>query len=282
MLQRPRKGSLADKASTFFVEEIQDDKTHKCIIGNCSKRLVGTKNHNLVSHIKCMHADIYAKFINPQRDAKYYAKMRLRFIQNCVEIIAVNGRPFSYLNDSGFLQIIQEKLDELKDAGYGVELHTNNYEEIKANIRQLSNKIDNEIKLELKGRYFAIMLDIAKKNNISFLGISAEFIINDTITIRSIGMNEIKGAHSAQNIKDMLINCLTKFGVTMRQVISVTTDNGTNLLAMVNLLNEEEAAVLSNDGDLNDDVQEASETQGANSSTQADVRTGEDVRTSNF
>lgn len=256
------------------------DKTHKCTIAGCSKRLVGTKNHNLVAHIKSQHEEIYSKFINPKHNENYYKILRLKFIQSCCEIIAINGRPFSSLDDSGFTKIIQEKMDELNNAGYGVKLRTNDYAEIKNYIYSLAEKINNHIKLELKDQYFSLMLDIAKKNDKSFLGISAQYLLNGSIKIRSIGMCEITQAHTARHIKEILIGCLAKFDLTIRRVISITTDNGANLLAMVNLLNEEDFAVLNNDDDDDDSSEvEGPETrqQGTNTLTQNDVGTSEDV-----
>lgn len=276
MLPRARPNSITNKALSYFVEERFGEKTHICKIEGCSKRLNGGKTHNLVAHIKSVHHDIYKKYIRPELDESYYKKIRLELLQNLSDIVTVSGRPFSYLNDSGFLKIIQEKLDELKNAGHGIELHSNNYEEIKNYIQLVTDKINNRIKMELNGRYFAIMLDIAKKNNKSFLGISAQYIFNGCITIRSLGMKQIKGAQTAQNIKTILNDCLSKFGVTLQQVISITTDNGSNLLAMVKMINDEELAVLDIDEDSQEDDEGTSTIQG-NELVQANDETANSV-----
>lgn len=197
MLQKPRSGSISEKVSSYFIEERFGDNTHKCTINDCTRRLNGKKNHNLVAHVKSVHNDIYRKFVRPELDESYYMKIRLELIQKLTEIVTVNGRPFSYLNDSGFTKIIQEKLDELKIAGHGIDLHSNNYTEIKTYIQLVADKINNRIKAEL-------------------------------------------------------IDCLSNFDVTIRQVISITTDNGSNLLAMVNILNDEELEILLNEDDLHE------------------------------
>lgn len=101
-----RSGSMNERA-IFFFEEITDSdssKTHRCLIEGCRRLVAGTNLNGLVSHLKSCHNDIFTKKIligNQHKTPAYYARQRLLFIQNCVEIVTINARPFKYL-DCGF------------------------------------------------------------------------------------------------------------------------------------------------------------------------------------
>lgn len=49
------------------------------------------------------HKQVYKDEIDPDYSNEHSASLkRMKLMQNLVEIVTVNGRPFSYLLDSGF------------------------------------------------------------------------------------------------------------------------------------------------------------------------------------
>lgn len=101
-------------------------------IDGCGKLIDGKNIANLVSHIKHTHILIYAEKLNPVAvDAKSLDLKRLELIQACVEIVTVNGRPFNCLTDSGFQNLISDKLHELEDNGKAFKIDLNHYDELK-------------------------------------------------------------------------------------------------------------------------------------------------------
>lgn len=244
-VNKPRPGSMSERALTFFnrITVEGSNKTHQCNIGDCGNLIVGTKLSNLVAHIKSCHTVIYNNdihILNNNKRPAYYAKKRLVFIQNCVEIVTVNARPFKYLLDSGFKKIVYEQLKELAEGNCGIDLNSENLTEIKKYIENTATKIVEQIKMEVKNKMLSVMVDIATKNNKSLIGISLQYILNGAIKVRSIGMIEMKELHTASYILQLLKACLSSYDISSKQVMSITSDNASNMIAMMNTFNDEE------------------------------------------
>ena len=45
--------------------------------------------------------------------------------------------------------------------------------------------------------------------------------------------------HSAINLKKLVLECLQKYNIYPRHIYSVTSDNGSNLIKMVKIMDEE-------------------------------------------
>lgn len=159
------------------------------------------------------------------------------FIQNCVEIVTVNARPFRILSDSGFKKLVFEQLQELEQGNCGINLSNENFPEIKTYIVNVSKKIIEQIKVEAKNKMVSLMVDIATKNNKSLIGISLQYIVRGNILVRSIGMIEMKESHTAVYISKLMKECLTLYNISTKQIISITSDNASNMIAMVNHFN---------------------------------------------
>jgi hypothetical protein len=89
------------------------------------------------------------------------------------------------------------------------------------------------------------MVDIASKNHKSLLGISIQYVLNDVIVVRSIGMVQLNSSHTARYILQAMNNCLNLYGITHQQVISITTDNAANMILMTKLFDENTGQFLS-------------------------------------
>lgn len=244
MLRKSQKNSKTEKAQRYFTQIDLDNnenprkKTHKCNIPNCEKYLNGENPSNLVTHLRYCHKQIYEEIIGPEKSAAYYLKKSLKFIQNCAELVAINGRPFSSLQDSGFRKFVDNDFNELKEAGYAVDLRDKL--EIKKYITELANKIKSTIKIESKERFVSLMVDIGSKNSRSFLGISVQYLINGLICVRCLGTIQLKHSHTAVYVKEVITDCLLLFDISVDQIASITTDNGANMLAMIDLFNSDD------------------------------------------
>lgn len=74
------------------------------------------------------------------------------------------------------------------------------------------------------------MVDAAKRNGRAIFGISIQYKYEAVVTI---GMCELKDSYTADYLADVLVAVLAKYGITLAQVLSITTDNGANMIAMV-------------------------------------------------
>lgn len=199
---------------------------YKC--KECSKDINGTKPSNLDLHLQ-KHEEIYSKI----SDDDIIERKRLKLLLDCVEFIAVDGNPFSRLQGSGLLSMLEKTLKELEQAGRGVNLTRAELIEVKEMLHTTAENIREKIRGELKNRLFSLMIDITTKRRRSILGVSAQFIDNGKHVIRSIGMLELNESHTGEYLAKIICGLLIEYGVNPQQVISITTDNGANVVKMV-------------------------------------------------
>lgn len=222
-----------------FLYENDKGVFYKCLISDeCeSKQFNGRKKYNLVAHAKT-HTIFFAK--NYITEAAITAQMpykRLHFIQACAEMVTVNGLPVCTLNKSGFREVVADKVQELKDAKWGDGL-VGHCPAIKEHISYLSSEIIKTVKEEVNGKFVSLMVDTATKFRRSILGLSLQFLSGTSIVIRSIGMVHLYSSRTSKHIADTILDQLKLFGIQIWQIISITTDNASNMTAMIDQCNQ--------------------------------------------
>lgn len=222
-----------------FLYENDKGIFYKCVISDecAAKQFNGRKKNNLVAHART-HRTFFAE--NYKAEAATILQMpykRLHFIQACAEMVTVNGLPFSALNKSGFRKAVADQLQELKNANYGDGL-VGKCPAIKDHISYLSSEIIETVKEEVNGKFVSLMVDTATKFRRSILGLSLQFLSGTSIVIRSIGMVHLDSSHTSKYIADKILDQLKLFGIHIWQIISITTDNATNMTAMINTCNQ--------------------------------------------
>lgn len=236
-LNDKKNGSQNARALEFFEEQPMSKpgvKMFKCKI--CNEEKNGKTTKNLVTHLEHKHYEIYERSVKISTEKKSYCEKRLELIQNCVERVTVNKEPFNSLLKSGFMKIIANKLQKLEKSGFGITFDRNL--NVKEHLHATADKIRGKLKIEMKGSLISISADIVTKNHRSYLGIYAQHILNNEIVVRCIGMEELHEAHTGFYLSEVIRKCLKEYDVDVSQIISVTTDNGRNMIKMIEQLNE--------------------------------------------
>lgn len=235
-----REATICEKSLTFFEqppdEKIENGKQvlrYKCKL--CDQYKNGTKMGNLSNHLETMHPSAYSTITNQKESLPI---KRLRILQNAVEIVSVNGRSFQHLLDSGYQKGIRNKLKKLQEANLGINFSNRNLFEVKEHLSVMAEKVRAKIKDEVRERVMSLMVDIVTKNKRSILGISVQYIINGKLKIRSLGMIELKARHTGKYLAELAIARLQIFGIDKRQILTITTDNGKNVLKMIRDIND--------------------------------------------
>lgn len=201
----------------------------------CKHELVGTNNTNLTSHMTSKHT---ALFSSACEGDDFIAYKRQKLLFDCVQLVSVNGRVFNSLNDSAILAMNEEKLEELRWAGQELSLKNPNLPEVKSLLHIVSEHIRDKVQIETKCLPLCLMIDIGTCCKRSFLGIRVQFILNGKLGFRSIGMVELRDAHTGIYLAKVIIEQLKVFDINIRQIITITTDNGANVLKMVRDIDE--------------------------------------------
>lgn len=226
---KKRKINKTEKSRTFFdflaTENSKDFYTCKI----CKNKVNGTKNSNLVSHLQ-KHEDVFADLCSEDADIE---KKRLNLLLNCVELVTVNGRAFKCLNDSAILSMNEGLLNELKLVGRELKLHDKDLTEVKLMVLDVAKKVCEAIRLEVKGIPLSLMVDIGSNGGRSFLGMTVKANANGKSIVPRLGLIELHSSHTAEYLADVIVKRLKEFGIDLRQILTITTDNGSNMLKMV-------------------------------------------------
>lgn len=232
--RRATKPPMTEKSMQYYKVAECSESTLKCKCLLCpedARLLNATTASNLNNHLKSVHTTLYnEKIVDRIKDP--LPIKRLRLLQNAVEIVGKNGRPFNWLLDSGYKAGIKNKLDKLKSAGMGISFE-GNMPEIKQQLKKMADQVRDIIRNELKRKIICVMLDICTKNKRSILGVSVQFIQNGKVTIRSLGMIELREPHTGKYLAKVLCDRLTEYGIQKWQVLCITTDNGANVIRMI-------------------------------------------------
>lgn len=81
-------------------------------------------------------------------------------------------------------------------------------------------------------------MDIAQKHHRSILGVSLQFIDKGEIKIRTIMMEIFLKRHTAANLAEMLRRLFNDHDIPLHNVFAIASDNGSNMLATTNELDE--------------------------------------------
>lgn len=83
-------------------------------------------------------------------------------------------------------------------------------------------------------------MDCATRMDRSFLGINCQLIIAGKLQLITLSIVEMKEKHTAENLKKIICSELDKYGIELKNVYAVTTDNGANLLKCVKILKQKD------------------------------------------
>lgn len=113
---------------------------------------------------------------------------------SCVDLVTVNGRPFSILNDSGFLNIvnpIKRALEQTRKETFSISP-----ESIKKKVTKEANNIRKEISEEVKNNMISMKIDAVTRLDRSFLDINIQYITDRKILLRTLALAELTEKHT--------------------------------------------------------------------------------------
>lgn len=226
---RQKKINKTEKSLEYFDFLCSEKGKQFFMCKLCNRSVNGTKTSNLTSHLKS-HPETYLEIC---RNDTTIERKRLKLLLNCVELITVNGRAFRCLNDSAIHNMNEEILKELQAAGRELNLRDPHLTEVKETLKTVAEKIREKISNEVKNRALSLLVDIVTKRGRSILGVSVQYIIDSKVIVRSIGMIALDEKHTGKYLADLITERLNLLGIHLKQIISVTTDNGANVLRMV-------------------------------------------------
>lgn len=217
----------------------EDSVKFHCNIKKCNK--IYRDKSGAIRHLRSNHKEYYdtIRENNAHKSTSFESfEIRVKvdpekIWEACVELICVNALPLAFVEFPAFKQILKPYVLALKRIGYDLNITR---EKIKVRIADSALKIKSKIRSEINGKLVSLMADIGSRYNRSVLGVSIAYNINGNPQQRTIGMHVLKFAHTASYIADIIKTNLSDFGIQLNQVVSMTTDNGRNMIKSVSIL----------------------------------------------
>lgn len=252
---RQRKLRPEDERTLKILSEKfrKDESGIVCKVPNCKlKPLQSSKPCNMKRHLSQMHSTLYKELFPHEVDSQKQAELEaFNAIQDAIELVTVNGYPFAMLNASGMRGFIKSRIRSCTTKGHLLAI---NRFDIPKRIAEESVLVENRIASEIRGKIVSIMFDVCTIATLSVLGVNATYMNGVDVVCRSLGIIKIEKRHTAVILADMVYDILSKFGITLHKLFSVTTDTARNAKATADVLN----LVVSSESSNNEDNAEES------------------------
>jgi len=241
----------------FFIFKCES-KESICNIDNCGYKLSGNHAGNMQRHVERNHYDVFQKIIEMRKQQPVDKSTKFKYdkeangqqsiykfvekstisvsitaehvMNACVELVTINGRPFSFLEDSGFRKILYPIIKELNPR---LCISIDN---VKAKVSKNAKEARECLKNDLKGRLLLLKIDAVTCIDRSILGINVQYVKDSKIIIRTLAMKEMKEKHTSEYISSIILDVLKSYDLTVDMIYSITTDNAANMLKTVALL----------------------------------------------
>ncbi|CAH0384066.1 unnamed protein product [Bemisia tabaci] len=127
-------------------------------------------------------------------------------------------------------------------------------ETARALIPEKAEAIRQELREELKGRRCSLKIDGVSRLNRCFLGINVQFVRDAKLCIRTLAVTEILTTHTAEAIRDIILETLEVYDVDVKHVYTADSDSGSNMTKAVQSVKELQKDNLISDAEAEADL----------------------------
>lgn len=215
----------------------------------------GNHQGNLLKHIERNHPDEFLKIgmekqahddgrlstTKSSRKRKDTVAVRInakRLKLACAEMVTVNARPFTCLEDSGFRQLIDPILEALNKESDSPQIAINR-QNVQADISAMANDLRKQIADETRGKLICLKTDTATRLDRSLMGINIQYVHNGKLMLRTLAVKELFKSHTADNLRLDITEVLRRFNLDITSMYSCTTDNAANVIKCTELLDQD-------------------------------------------
>lgn len=246
-----------------YFKKVEDKQI--CQVQNCQKMLTGDNVTNMCRHLEKKHREVFIKFQTVVDETRNINRTKNKGInisintseeliwEGCIELATTGGLPLSFIHNNGFKKIVKPIKDKIE---FQKELNVLN---LKTKINETAAEIRSKIKEDIKNSMISVKIDCVSRLCRSLLGINIQYEENGKIQIRTLAVKDLRERHTGFYIKTVINDVLKEYGVTLKQIYTITSDNGTNMIKTVALLREDLEAEIneeSEDEELEMDMNE--------------------------
>lgn len=228
----------------FESKQLNDEKlVYSCRVDGCNKPY--TEKSSAIRHLRKHHTEIYDMIrsekcadIKNKANSPFVFDIRVKvnpqaIMDACADLITTHGLPLSVVEYPAFKTLLKPYVIGLQTKGVELSINKNI---IKKHIENRTNEVKKIIRNETKNKMVSLMMDIATRYNRSVLGVSISYMYAGQICIRTISVHALKAAHTGVYILNLIKKILSDYEIRLCQIATVTTDNGSNMIKAVALL----------------------------------------------
>jgi hypothetical protein len=247
-----------------YFTKIGDQKS-KCNI--CG--IIITKTfYNVHRHLKNKHKDIVpllnqkkpGTLVSAKLNSKKAKLIKVRMskkilLSACLGIATDGFSTFNFFDSPHFRKLLDPLTDGLL-AAYGKRLKVNS-RNVRELVKQTSTQVKETLKSEMKGKLISLKVDGASRLQRTVFGISAQYSKDNRVQYHTLAMKELFGPHpsTSKNLANIIKETLKIYDVSLDQVVSITSDNGANMLLASKILSLD-TDVIADEDDEDDDEYE--------------------------
>ena len=214
----PLIGHLTRKHLQHYLEAVKLEKKPKLITSS------------LVSYFKSQGASSLGVAIQPQPDA---TNIKFPVISQSIKNIAVeavtsNGLPLSVFKKSGVAKMIAPMLVQLN-----LKLTTAN---VRTRTLNAAQQKKSEVKQTFAGKMVSVKVDLCTRRGRDFIGINFQAMVEGDLRVTIAAVTELHERATAAAIRENMVRCLLQLGISEKQIYSLTTDNGSNVFKVGELM----------------------------------------------
>lgn len=152
-----------------------------------------------------------------------------QIMSGILEMITVNDRPLSIVNDSGFIKLMSPLTEAINRQGFQRDNLIINMQNMHTQISIEAGKIRSQITEDVVNRLISLKLDCVTGHNCYILGVHIQYVKDCKIIIRTLGILPLKKTYTGESLAEEIINVIKLFQINVEQIYSVTTDNGNTM-----------------------------------------------------
>jgi hypothetical protein len=212
----------------------------------CPQALVGASNV-LKRHVENLHKDVFKNLTQYQvpridtqskKITKGITKQKMKplpvymdketLLKAAVELCTKDHVPLNLFNKPAMRKITDPYCDSISRVSE--ENFTLNTELVRKNVILSATAIRQKLTDELKNQMISIKVDGASRGPKHIFGINAQFMVNGILKVRTLSVAELDTTSRATDLSAKIISVLEQYGVDLKQVVSLTSDNGSNMI----------------------------------------------------
>lgn len=166
-------------------------------------------------------------------------------INACIELVTINGRSFSLMNDSGFKSLIEPMLNRI------VPAITVNETSIKYSVLETAAELKLSIAEKVKNKVLCLKLDCLTYCTRSFLGVHIQYYMENVIKLLTLGTVEINVKKDTAELSYIVWDILNQFDISKTQIYCVVIDNGSSFSKLLEM-EEGSSEILNKSSDFSD------------------------------